>query len=647
MARQRIAYRSTPDYTQPLIEVPAKVRDRLFERLSFLYGSGKAKRYLPELERLLKVHCAHKVLATTAAEPSLEPGDRFSEKDLVLITYGDLIQGQGRSPLASLAQFLQQLPKFANVINTLHILPFFPYSSDRGFSITDFHVVDPKLGSWQDITALGSQYQLMFDGVFNHVSAQSLAFQEMLNGNPLYRDVFTTYTSPGELTLEQRQMILRPRTSDILTQYHSINGPVWVWTTFSPDQIDLNYRNPHVLLGVVETLLLYVRRGANIIRLDAVTYLWDEPGTTGANLAQTHEVIKLLRDVLSVADPTVSLITETNIPHADNIAYFGDGTDEAHMVYNFALPPLVLYTFYQQDATALTNWAKTLTYPSATTTFFNILDTHDGIGLMGVKDILPAAEIQFLLQQARDQGAFISYRTSEKGQKEPYEINTTWFSALSLDSSPEDLSFQVKRYVASRSLALVLRGVPGIYLHGLMGSQNDVDTVLRTQSKRDINRQIIRQVDIIKAIADPQSKLSHLMQQLGRLLEIRVRQPAFHPNGAQRILALGPEVFAVLRISPDCTQHILTLTNVTACACRLEISLAELGITGLHPTELAPASSSDEPIICAIPDDSHWYDLVGRRGWRATQQKLAIALEPYDVVWLVPFVELEQAIESG
>ncbi|WP_346291305.1 sugar phosphorylase [Sphaerothrix gracilis] len=645
MAGQRVAYQATPNYTQPLIEIPAQVRDRFFARLCFLYGQSKAKRYLGELERLLKVHCAHKVASTAERKPT-EVSDRFSEKDLVLITYGDLVQGAGRSPLESLAQFLQQLPKFANAINTLHILPFFPYSSDRGFSITDFHVVDPKLGSWQDISALGSQYQLMFDGVFNHVSAQSQAFQEMLNGNPLYRDVFTAYTSPGELSPEQRQIILRPRTSDILTQYHSIHGPVWVWTTFSPDQIDLNYRNPRVLLGVVETLLLYVRRGADIIRLDAVTYLWDEPGTTGANLAQTHEVIKLLRDVLSLAAPEVALITETNIPHADNVAYFGDGTDEAHMVYNFALPPLVLYTFYQQDATALTNWAKTLDYPSEATTFFNILDTHDGIGLMGVKNIIPPEEIQFILQKARDQGAFISYRTSEDGQKEPYEINTTWFSALNLESSSEEIGFQVKRYVASRSIALVLRGVPGIYLHGLIGSRNDVETVLRTQSKRDINRRAIHQAEVTQAIADPQSKLAHIVQQLGRLLEIRVRQSAFHPNGDQRILALAPEVFAVLRVSPDCSQHILTLTNVTPRPCQLEISLLELGVSGLY-SDVAEVEVSDGAIICAMPADSHWYDLVGRRGWRAENQTLAIALKPYDVVWLVPFVELEQAIESA
>ncbi|MGK7894311.1 MAG: alpha-amylase family glycosyl hydrolase, partial [Xenococcus sp. (in: cyanobacteria)] len=410
MSLTRIPYLQKPDYTKTPWQISATAKEQILARLSYLYDETQAKQWMPELERLLKLHQAYKPPELVELEQDFAAENRFTEEDVILITYGDLLVSQDRSPLKTLSDFLNSIPAFKEIINTLHILPFFPYSSDRGFSVIDFEAVDPQLGSWQDIQVLGENYQLMFDGVFNHISAESKAFQEMLSGNPLYQNVFTIYHSPDELTPEQRQIIVRPRTSDVLTKFDSINGPVWVWTTFSPDQIDLNFRNPQVLIDVIETLLVYVRNGANIIRLDAVTYLWEEPGTPCASLEQTHEVVKLFRDVLKTVAPNVALITETNVPHAENISYFGDGSDEAQMVYNFALPPLVLHAFYREDASYLTQWAKDLDYPSSTTTFFNMLDTHDGVGLQGVKNILPKTEINFIINKARQHGAFVSYK---------------------------------------------------------------------------------------------------------------------------------------------------------------------------------------------------------------------------------------------
>jgi len=645
--KQIIFYKSEPDYKKPLLKVPPEAKEKMMKRLNFLYGETAAKQSLPELERILKVHYAHKTEAARSAEKEFDPGDRFTQKDIILIAYGDMMRGKGSSPLATLGRILSDISGLKEIINTLHLLPFFPYSSDRGFSVVDFNIVDPKLGSWQDIAELGKNFQLMFDAVFNHVSAKSLPFQELLNGNPNYKDVFNTYNSPDELTPEQRKIIVRPRTSDILTKFDSINGPIWVWTTFSPDQIDLNFRNPQVLLGVIETLLLYVRRGANLIRLDAVTYLWDEPGTTGANLQQTHEIIKLFRDILNVVAPRVALITETNVPHEENISYFGNGNDEAQMVYNFALPPLVLYTFYKEDATVLSQWAKNLQYPSSTTTFFNMLDTHDGVGLMGVKNILAAEEINFIIERAREHGAFVSYKSGAGGKEEPYEINTTWFSALNLDNGYEEAAFQVKRFVASRSIALVLRGVPGIYIHGLIGTRNDVETVLKTKTKRDINRQFIQEEDILEGLKDRKSNLALIATKLGRLLEIRVRQNAFHPNGEQRILMLSPDVFTLLRISPNCSEHILCLTNITSRNCNIKIPLFELGVSGDYGREnLETLQPVDAPPFCSTPRENYWYDLVGKRGWQVEDGSLELHLQPYQVVWLIPFIELERAIES-
>jgi len=595
----------------------------MYGRLRSLYGTKAAKLAMQELVRLLKVHHAYETGDTADTERPYEPAQRFSEQDMILIAYGDMIRAKECAPLRALADFLELARRRGHLFNTVHILPFFPSSSDRGFSVTNFRVVDTHMGSWADIGHLGESYNLMFDAVFNHTSARSSAFVEMLGGNPDYQDFAVAFRSRDELTPAQRHMIRRPRTSNILTRFHSINGPVWVWTTFSPDQIDLNYRNPKVLLHVIDTLLLYVRKGADLVRLDAVTYLWDEPGTSSANLPQTHEIVKLFRDVLDIAAPHVALVTETNVPHQENISYFGNGRDEAQMVYNFALPPLVLHAFYREDCSHLARWARNLEYPSPTTTFLNVLDTHDGIGLPGVANILPPEEIAFLVRCARQHGAFVSYRTAEGGGEVPYEINTTWYSALNMENSGEERAFQVKRFTASRSIALALRGVPGVYFHGLIGSRNDVQLALRTKVKRNVNRAPLDAAVLAKNFAEPGSKLSLIHDQLGRLLEMRVRHKAFHPNGAQRIMPAPGAVFAVLRSSPRGDEHILALTNVTSRPCRLDIPLEKVGIT-----------------------ESNWYDLVAGRGWMASNHTLTVQMQPYDVMWLTPFGELERSIES-
>jgi glycosidase len=622
-AWKRIRYNDRPDFTRPLLEIPAGPRQKMFERLKFLYGEQTAHEVMPELVRLIRVHHAHKPEELIEAERKLNPAERFGEQDMILITYGDMVSANGQSPLAALSRFLNVLRRRAPVFNTLHILPFFPYTSDRGFSITDFRTVDPRMGTWKDIEELGDTHRLMFDGVFNHASSESPAFREMLCGNPDYRDFAITFRSRDELTPEQRLLLRRPRTSDFLTQFHSIDGPLWTWTTFSPDQIDLNYRNPKVLLSVVDTLLLYVRKCADLVRLDAVTYLWYEPGTSGANLEQTHTIIKLFRDVLDVAAPHTALVTETNVPHDENISYFGDGTDEAQMVYNFALPPLVLHAFYRGNASRLSCWARELAYPSATTTYLNILDTHDGIGLPGVDKILPGEEISFLIEQARRHGAFVSYRAIE-GREAPYEINTTWYSALNMDNAGEDRAYQVKRFAASRSIALALRGVPAIYLHGLLGTRNDIQLALRTRVKRDVNRSTIEESYLARMLAEPGSKLNLIQDQLGRLLDMRIRHRAFHPNGGQKVLLLSPAVFAVLRTSPEGDEHILAITNVSERSCRLEIPLEKLGVS-----------------------EENWYDLVSCRGWSVKAGQLAVELSAYDVRWLMPFGELERSIETS
>ena len=617
-------YDQHPDFTRPRLVMDPRAEERIAGHLRFLYGDAAAAETLPEIVRLIKVHHAHKSAATLEVEKTFDPAQRFTERDMGLIVYGDMIRDEGRPPLAALADLLSEIGR-RGTFNIVHILPFFPYSSDRGFSVTDFMSVDPRLGSWHDIEQMADSFRLMFDAVLNHVSAESTAFREMLAGAPGFKDLAVAFRSPDELTPEQRRLLRRPRTSDILTMFHALDGPIWVWTTFSPDQVDLNYRNPRVLLLVIEALLMYVRRGADLLRLDAITYLWDEPGTTGASLEQTHAVVRLLREVLNVAAPHVALVTESNVPHEENISYFGNGHDEAQAVYNFALPPLVLHAFYRGDATALSAWAERLEYPSPAVTYLNFLDSHDGIGLSGVTGILPPEETSFLIDQARQHGAFISYRSDGEGRQVPYELNTTWYSALNLDNSRDETrAFQVKRFVASRSIALALAGVPFIYLHGLIGSRSDVQLALRTRTKRDVNRAAVDPEFLRQSLTDRSSKISLIRDSLGRLLQARVRQKAFHPNGQQSILRLDRRLFAIARTSPDASQHLLAVTNVSRETCQVDV-----------PVKLAGVA------------ERNWYDLVSGRGWGAQDGNLSLSLGPYDVLWLTPFAEIEQQIASA
>ena len=319
-----------------------------------------------------------------------------------------MVESPEKKPLRALSDFLAVF--MGSGINTIHILPFFPSSSDRGFSVIAYEEVDPNLGTWDDIEELSLRYRLMFDGVFNHVSAASRLFQEFLNGNPNFSDFFVRFSTREQVSEDHLRLILRPRVNDLLTGFNTIGGRQYVWTTFGPDQIDLNFKNERVLARVVEILLYYVRRGADIIRLDAITYLWTELGTTCAHLQQTHVVVQLLRSILEIVAPRVALVTEANVTHEELVTYFGNGRNEAHMVYNFALPPLVLLAFQESKCELLSRWAEKLQNPSDTATYFNFLDSHDGVGLLPIKNIVSPERIERMVRKALTHGGIVSYR---------------------------------------------------------------------------------------------------------------------------------------------------------------------------------------------------------------------------------------------
>lgn len=600
-----------PDYAKPRFKIPRTYSARIKEKLKTLYGNKKAKKSYKEIRRLLKVYYAHKSDEMREWEKEFKKKNRFSEKDAILITYGDLINASGQPPLETLSEISHNY--FKSAFNTIHILPFFPYSSDRGFAILDFEEVDPNLGNWEDILDLKKDFRLMFDGVFNHVSSKSRWFQEFLNQNPDYLDYFTVFTTTKEISADHLHLIVRPRTSDILTDFDTLNGSRLVWTTFSPDQIDLNFHNPKVLEKIIEILLMYIRRGADIIRLDAVTYLWEELGTSCAHLDENHITIQLLRDILDAVAPHVALITETNVAHEDNIKYFGDGTNEAQMVYNFALPPLVLHAFQTESCKKLKTWISGLQPPSKTASFFNFLDSHDGIGLMAVKGILSKEEIETMSLKILEHGGYISYKDDGDGSVSPYELNITWFSAINREDEKEPVNLKVKRYIASRSVALIIIGVPGIYLHGLIGSKNEAEQVIIEKDRRSINRKNISKKELLKALNNKNSTTYKITNEITHLLKIRKSEKSFHPNATQKIISVSDSVFCVKRISVDKKSVIFAYVNVTNHQQDFVLDLKQEKMR-----------------------NDQWVDIIYKKKYKSNNNILNIKLEPYDIGWLKP-----------
>ena len=609
LSRRR--YLREPDYARPPLEITPAQRERIIGRLTVLYGELDAGVYYWELERLMQVHHAHRSVELLRDDAQFDPRDRFTESDVVAITYGDLIVSPNAHPLRSLSIIFENL--FRGVFSTVHILPFFPYSSDRGFSVIDYEAVDPKLGRWEDIERLGDQYRLMFDGVINHVSSKSEWFREFLARNPNYEDFFVSFESPQAIRPEDLRLILRPRTSSLLTEYQTLRGPRWVWTTFSPDQIDLNFRSENVLFRVVEVLLYYIRRGADIIRLDAATYLWREIGTSSAHLPQTHALVQLFRAVLDVVAPRVTLVTETNVPHQDNISYFGDGANEAHMVYNFALPPLVLWTFHAGDWTRLADWASEITPPSDTTTFLNFLDSHDGIGLLPVSELLTMAERQQLVRRTTNHGGLVSYRAAGDGAQTPYELNIPWYNALNDVDSDEPDDLQIRRFLASRAIALAVMGVPAIYLPSIVGSYVTSNYRVNERDPRSINRNTIHVQELLEQLSVPESHAARILEGFVHLIRVRARLSAFHPSADQHVILVDPTVFSVVRVSRRSEGFVIALTNVTAEARELRLPLSRLP----RPDVL-------------------WRDALTDRHIRAEGDMLRVPLGEYEIIWLEP-----------
>jgi len=510
--------------------------ERIAELLNVIYGSADL---LPQIESLID-------------QIPIAPRPALKQEGPILIAYGDHVQADGKTPLQALHGFARQ--HLRGLIGSIHLLPFYPYTSDDGFSVVDYWAVDPALGTWEDVQAISQDFRLMFDLVLNHTSASSAWFQAFLRSEAPYDQYFVTASPDDDLSA-----VVRPRTHPLLTPFETASGTRHVWTTFSADQVDLNYAHPPVLLDMLRVLLEYVRLGADYVRLDAIAYLWKTIGTPCIHLPQTHAVVRLMRAVLDAAAPWVKLITETNVPHHENITYFGDGQSEAQMVYNFALPPLLLHSLLTGSAEALSAWAEGLQTPHKTARFFNFTASHDGIGVRPISDILTTQQQQALVDHVLARSGQVSYKANSDGSRSAYELNITYFDALA--QADEPLETSVDRFIVSQAVMLALDGVAGIYLPSLFGAGNWQEGFQQTGRARTLNRQKFQADELSAQLHMPGTRAQQVFSRYSLLLRQQARIRQFQGDEAQRILRLHPSVFALMR-GPFLALHNLSAQDL-------------------------------------------------------------------------------------
>jgi len=519
------------------------VNAKIKSLINFVYGESFSEAHLKML--LEKIDNAGSVIT----------GKRkagWDEKDIVLITYADQFSAPGEKALPVFIRFYNEW--LSRSFSHVHLLPFYPWSSDDGFSVIDYHEVAPETGSWRDVAELKKSASLMFDFVCNHMSAKSKWFGNYINQTPGYEDFFISVDPETDLSA-----VTRPRALPLLTPFTLHDGSVrHLWTTFSEDQIDLNFASPEVLIAMVDVLLHYLMEGARYIRLDAVGFMWKIPGTNCIHLEQTHRLIQLFRAITDRVAPGTVLITETNVPHKDNISYFGDGENEAQMVYQFSLPPLVLHAVHCQDVRALCQWASSLKLPSMKTTWFNFLASHDGIGLNPLRGILPESEILSLVEKLQQEGALVNWKNNPDGTRSPYEINVTYLDALSEKESEDNE--RIARFILAHAVLLSFPGVPAVYIQSILGSRNDYDGVERLGYNRAINRKKYRAGEIDAELEDNKSLRHSIYHRLTQLIAVRRTEKAFHPDSQTIFETSGAHVFKIIRTA-DNGERITALFN--------------------------------------------------------------------------------------
>ncbi|MBL3567964.1 alpha-amylase [Rhodovulum sp. BSW8] len=565
--------------------------------------AGLVGRIYPDQDRELLIDRIVEAFWPEGARPRRRarmPSNRlWSSEDSMVITYGNSFTDGQHKPLDLLNDFLHR--HLEGTVGGVHILPFFPFTSDDGFAVTDYRMVNSNLGDWEDIQRIAGSFRVMSDLVLNHVSSQSHWFSEYRQGHPPYDRFFFEASPEDDLA-----PVVRPRTSPLLREVETANGPRHVWCTFSHDQVDLDFRNPEVLLEFLRIMRLHVDNGVRIVRLDAVAFLWKEPGTPSIHMPQTHAIVQLMRVLCDFAVEPVVLLTETNVPNHENLSYFGN-RNEAHAVYNFSLPPLILHALLSGTAEYLHRWQATMPPAQLGCAYLNFTASHDGIGMRPVEGLLPEEQIGDIIGAIRSFGGEVSMRTTLGGGEAAYELNITWFEAMKGTFAGED-QWQVDRFLCSQTIVMALEGIPAFYVHSLLATPNDHAGVEKTGVKRAINRHRWDYPALLALLDDPSSLQALVLRQMKRRIGIRRRQPAFHPNATQFTLHLDHRLFGLWRQSLERDQSVFALHNVSA---------EDLSVS---------------PMAINLIGGEDWVDLLS--GERISPTGTEIPFAPYQCRWI-------------
>jgi sucrose phosphorylase len=588
-----------------MLSVYEQLKEKLVHQLTFIYADVPLNESVEVIAgRLLSTMRLHDDAELTAPKAH---ENLWDEQDVVLITYGDSVfESASLAPDESPLPPLKTLHTFLNrycshAINHVHILPFFPYSSDDGFSVIDYSTVNESLGSWDDIEAISEDFGLMVDLVINHCSARSAWFQQFIERKSPGKDFFFTASLTDDIS-----QVVRPRTSPLLRETKTLEGVEHVWCTFSHDQVDFDFRNPEVLIAFMEIIRLYLDKGTRIFRFDAIAFLWKIAGTSSINLPQTHEIVRLMRALIEHAAPQALIITETNIPNRENLTYFGNA-NEAHAIYNFSLPPLLVNTLVTGNRQYLKSWLMGMPPAQNGTFYFNFVASHDGIGLRPAEGLLSETEINELANCMMKFGGRIGWRSADNGKQKPYELNIALIDALKGTLAGED-HWQIQRFICAHAIMFGLEGIPGLYIHSLLGTTNDEEKVLHTGHNRSINRHRWDYNMLEKELDDVHSMHHQVLTQITQLLHIRRAQKAFHPNATQFTLQLRNELFGYWRQSIDRKQSIFCISNITDQ--EQTMFLSDLNLIGT--------------------DD--WTDLISQETISAEHSSISLA--PYQSMWL-------------
>ena len=479
----------------------------------------------------------------------------ISEKTSLVICYGDNINSNQKSSIQVFQNFFKKnLNKYFNAI---HFLPFYPSSSDSGFAVKDHYKIERRIGSWSDIKKISKSSHVMADIVINHSSARGLWFKNFLKKKRPGKDYFLTVNSKFNTS-----KVVRPRDHKLLKKIDIFGKSDFLWRTFSADQIDLDFKNPSVLLRFIKIMVHLVSNGVTIFRLDAIAYLWKKNGTNCINLKQTHEIVKLLRLISNLLNVETIIITETNLPEKENLSYFGKN-DEANWIYNFSLPPLLIHAFLFENSSYLNKWSKKLPNAKFQNSYLNFIASHDGIGMRPTEGILNERSLNNFLKRLKKNGSKFSYRKVQNKSKKVYEANITVFDALKKSDADPDGKFFLERYIAAHAIMISFEGIPAVYFNSLFGKANDEAKYVITGNNRDVNRYKWSYENITKKLKDKNSKQSIFYQNLVKLLEIKRKQKAFHPNAKRLNINLGSKIFCYERISLDKKQTIICISNLS------------------------------------------------------------------------------------